>query len=198
MFDGYNEYGPSLSPDNSKLFINCDICDRTAAGWSQPTRFLKSKSIHYLQMTDNGNFYFLSFVNDSTTDFFKMVVKDKDKDKDTTFQALGLNMKSTVQNDYYISSDESYMLVSLNKSEIQCFGGKDIFIRFKTKSGWSKPINLGNEINTNNAFTRFGMSLSPDKKIMFYTQVDPNGVFVYWVKIDGLFKRLKDREISNN
>lgn len=193
LFDGYNEYGPSLSIDNSKLFINCDYCKRTETGWSQPVRFLNNKAIHYLQETDKGNYYFLSFVNDSTTDIFKMIVNNKD----TTFQAFGLNMKSKVQNDYYIATDESYLLVSLNKSEIKCFGGKDIFIRFRTSSGWSKSINLGNEINTDNAFTRFGMSLTPDKKFMFYSQVDPNGVHVFWVKVDDLIKRLREQALLN-
>ena len=192
LFDGYNEYGPSLSIDNSKLFINCDYCKRTETGWSQPVRFLNNKVIHYLQETDKGNYYFLSFINDSTTDIYKMIVTGKD----TTLQAFGLNMKSKVQNDYYIATDESYLLVSLNKSEIKCFGGKDIFIRFRTKTGWSKPINLGNEINTNDAFTRFGMSLTPDKKFMFYSQVDPNGVHVFWVKVDDLFKRLREQAFS--
>ena len=183
-----NEYGPLFSPDNNTLFINGDYCNRTDTGWTAPSRFMNNRVIHYLQATNQGHYYFLSHVNDSITDVFKATITDRD----TLLLPLKLNMKSNVTNDYYIDPDEDFILISLNKTEIDCYGGKDIFIRYKTKNGWTNPINLGKHINTENAKTRFGMCLSPDKKFMFYTQIDASGVHIFWVKIDELFKQLKE------
>lgn len=188
-----NEYGPLFSPDNNRLFINGDYCLRSNTGWTTPIRFMAVRNIHYLQETNQGHYYFLSYVNDSITDVFKAKITERD----TTLFPLGFNMKSKVTNDYFIDPDEDFILISLNKTEIECYGGKDIFIRYKTKAGWTKPINLGKLINTENAQTRFGMSLSPDKKFMFYTQIDPSGVNIYWVKIDKLFKQLKVNYLEN-
>jgi hypothetical protein len=184
----YNEYGPLLSPKNDMLLINGDYSIRTDTGWTVPVRFLKNRVVHYLQLTNLGNYYFLSFVNDSTTDVFKSIITEHD----TILEPLGLNMKSKVQNDYFIDPDETFILTSLNRTEIECYGGKDIFIRYKTKEGWTKPINLGKDINTENSRTRFGMCLTPDKKYMFYTQIDSSGGHIFWVKVDELFKQLKE------
>ena len=184
-----NEYGPLLSPDNNMLIINGDISIRKENGWTTPVRFVKNREVHYLQRTNSGSFYYLSHVNDSTTDVFRVIINNND----TISEPLGLNMKSKVQNDYYIDPDETFILVSLNKSEIKCFGNKDLFIRFRTKEGWSKPVNLGKNINTEQPVTRFGMCLSSDKKYMFYTQGNGSiGMRIYWVRVDRLFEQLKE------
>jgi hypothetical protein len=183
-----NEYGPLFSPDNNMLLINGIYSIRNDTGWTAPVKFLENKVVHYLQLTNLGNYYFLSYVNDSTTDVFKVIINKQD----TIVEPLGLNMKSKVLNDYYIEPDETFILTSLNNQEIKCYGGKDIFIRFRTKEGWTNPINLGKHINTELSKTRFGMCLSPDKKYMFYTQIDKSGVHIYWVKVDELFKQLKE------
>jgi len=40
------------------------------------------------------------------------------------------------------------------------------------------------------------MCLSPDKKYMFYTQIDEGKVHIFWVRIDELFKELKKTVVS--
>lgn len=182
-----NEYGPWLSPDNNTLFINGDYALRTDTGWTVPVRFITDRVVHYLQYTNQGNYYFLSFVNDSTTDVFRATIKDQD----TIITPLGINMKSDVTNDYFIDPDENFILTSLHRSEIVCYGRKDIFIRYKTENGWTNPINLGKPINVENSWTTFGMSLTPDKKYMFYSQIHEKKVHIYWVRVDELFKQLK-------
>jgi hypothetical protein len=189
-----NEYGPCFSPDNTKLFINGDYSVRTDSGWTTPVRFMKNRVVHYLQMTNLGNYYFLSFVNDSTTDVFKATIIDKD----TIIIPLGLNMKSDVTNDYFIDPEENFILTSLHKAEIECYGRKDIFIRYRTEKGWSTPINLGKPINVENSWTTFGMCLSPDKKFMFYSQIVDHNVHVHWVRVDELFERLKEKYLKTD
>jgi len=182
-----NEYGPWLSTDNTRLFINGDYSVKTDKGWTTPVKFMKNRIIHYLQMTNLGNYYFLSFVNDSTTDVFKATITEND----TIITPLGFNMKSDVTNDYFIDPDEKFVLTSLQKKEIECYGRKDIFIRYKIENGWSKPINLGKPINVENSWTTFGMCLSPDKKFMFYSQIADGKIHIYWVRVDKLFEKLK-------
>jgi hypothetical protein len=170
------------------LLLNGDYLTRNDTGWNAPIRLLNKEVVHYLQITNSGNYYFLSYVNDSTTDVYKVNLSKRD----TIIEPLGLNMKSTVQNDYYIDPDETFILVSLNRTEIACYGGKDIFIRFWKNNSWTKPINLGKNINTENALTRYGMCLSPDKKYMFYTQIDESGARILWVRVYELFNQLKE------
>lgn len=181
---------PLFSPDNNMLMLNGDYYQRTDTGWTTPIRFLKeNKVVHYLQYTNPGNYYFLSYVNDSTTDVFRVVINEQD----TITEPMGFNMKSTVQNDYYIDPDEEYILFSLNEKEIECYGGKDIFIRFRINDGWTDPVNLGQHINVENSRSRYGMCMSPDKKYMFYTQIDEGKVRIFWVKVDELFLELKEK-----
>lgn len=181
--------GPSLSPDNNVLFLEDHYLTKNDSGWEVPARFSKDSVVHYLQQTNSGNYYFLSFVNDSTTDVFRMSINQQD----TITESLGLNMKSTVTNDYCMDPDETFILTSLNSTEIECYGWKDIFIRFKTEEGWSEPQNLGKKINTEVQVSRWGMSLSNDKKFMFFTTGStPSDCFIYWVRVDDLFKQLKE------
>jgi hypothetical protein len=156
---------PLLSPDNNIIFYGY-YPKRTDNGWTSPTMFLENRKVHFLQSTNPGNYYFLSFVNNIATDVFKVIFSQQE----TIIEPLGFDMKSSVPNDHYIDPDETFILLSLNRQEIKCYGNKDIFIRFRTDQGWSKPINLGNRINTEQAVTKYGMYMSNDKKYMFYTQ----------------------------
>jgi hypothetical protein len=150
------------------------------------------KEIYFTEINPEGNPIHIvkySKYKGNIWDVFKVIINKQD----TVSEPLGLNMKSKVQNDYYIDPDETFVLVSLNQTEIKCYGNKDIFIRFRTNGGWTKPINLGKKINTELPVTRFGICLSNDKKYMFYTQGNMSlGMRIYWVKVDELFKQLKE------
>jgi Tol biopolymer transport system component len=65
----------------------------------------------------------------------------------------------------YIAPDESYFIFcSFRKGG---FGSGDLYVCFKEKNGsWSKPINMGDKINTN-LNERFP-NVTPDGKYLFF------------------------------
>ncbi len=77
----------------------------------------------------------------------------------------------------FIASDESFLI--FDNHPVSGGKGADLFITFqKADSTWTKPVSLGEKINTSaletNAF------VTPDQKYLFFTrQFD-----IYWVKMD--------------
>lgn len=53
------------------------------------------------------------------------------------------------------------------------FGGFDLYISYNTPTGWSEPMNLGSNINTE--FWESAPSLSPDKNALYFTSNRPEG-----------------------
>jgi outer membrane protein OmpA-like peptidoglycan-associated protein/tetratricopeptide (TPR) repeat protein len=53
------------------------------------------------------------------------------------------------------------------------FGDFDLYISYLTPEGWSEPINMGPEINTE--FWESSPSLSPDKKALYFSSNRPGG-----------------------
>jgi len=68
--------------------------------------------------------------------------------------------------DPYIAPDESYLIFCSTKED--SFGEDDLYISFKKKdSSWSKPINMGSEINSPASENR--PYVTPDGKYFIYT-----------------------------
>jgi len=47
---------------------------------------------------------------------------------------------------YHVSKDEKYLLIAAEQTKTE--GGRDFYVSFKTKEGWSAPLNLGPDINS--------------------------------------------------
>lgn len=74
--------------------------------------------------------------------------------------------------DYYISNDEKKLLLAIETDESQ--GDQDLYVSFKTDEfQWSKPVNLGNVINTTKA--EFAPFLAADGKTLFFASMGHNG-----------------------
>lgn len=71
-----------------------------------------------------------------------------------------------------ISQDGDWLLFAGNFSG-QGFGNFDLYISYNTPTGWSEPINLGANINTE--FWESSPSLSPDKNALYFSSDRPGG-----------------------
>ncbi|MBU8892453.1 MAG: hypothetical protein KOO66_06715 [Bacteroidales bacterium] len=80
----------------------------------------------------------------------------------------------------FISSDESFVLLDASGDDSN--GKKDIYIAFRNEDGgWSKPVNLGQQVNTE--FSETCPSLSPDGKYIFfgrYNDINEKSN-IYWI-----------------
>jgi Tol biopolymer transport system component len=96
----------------------------------------------------------------------------------------------------FIAPDESYLIFSRHISN------GDLFITFHdTLTGiWTKPVDMGNKINTPGQ-ERFP-SISPDGKYLFFTRSDGNNKHdIYWVStkvIDDIKKEVFNSKDYNN
>jgi outer membrane protein OmpA-like peptidoglycan-associated protein len=71
-----------------------------------------------------------------------------------------------------ISQDGEWLIFAGN-FPTNGFGGFDLYISYLTPQGWSEPINMGPEINTD--YWESSPSLSPDKKTLYFSSNRPGG-----------------------
>ena len=71
-----------------------------------------------------------------------------------------------------ISQDGEWLLFAGNFAG-KGFGNFDLYISYDTPTGWSEPINLGANINTE--FWESSPSLSPDKNALYFSSNRPGG-----------------------
>ncbi len=80
----------------------------------------------------------------------------------------------------FIAPDESFILVDSIQDE--GYGKQDIYVAFRNEDGgWSKPVNLGNEVNTE--YFETCPTLSSDEKYLFFSRYDEPGEIsnIYWI-----------------
>lgn len=71
-----------------------------------------------------------------------------------------------------ISQDGEWLLFAGNFGN-KGFGNFDLYISYDTPTGWSEPVNLGANINTE--FWESSPSLSPDKNALYFSSDRPGG-----------------------
>lgn len=84
----------------------------------------------------------------------------------------------------FISPSQDFMLIDALKENDKT-KDKDIHVCFKKKDGaWTKPINLGSEVNSN--FNETCPSITPDGKYIFFSRYDEEGGLpnIYWVSAE--------------
>jgi len=191
LFSGY--YCLSQSPDGNFLYFeNNSYKDSWISGkqdttWDPPSRFLKNFNVHSLNYTSQGNYYLSSNLAGGLgqRDICRLVIVNSD----TTLAGLGLPVNSSAnEGGFYISPDESFMIVMSNRPG--GFGSTDLYISYKKSDGsWTNPKNLGASVNT--AGDDFGPYVTADKKYLFYESGYSGPSSIYWVRADGLIDSLK-------
>lgn len=84
----------------------------------------------------------------------------------------------------FIAPSQDYLVVNARNKEDK-ERKSDIYVYFKEKDGtWSKPINLGNEVNSN--FDETCPSITPDGKYLFFGRYNEEGGLsnFYWVSTE--------------
>ncbi|XMB66764.1 hypothetical protein RI065_10785 [Mycoplasmatota bacterium zrk1] len=187
-FTGLPEMEPILSPDSDKLFFSASLnetgkpselyfVEREDEGWGEPVRLpssINSTSLEYFaSISDSGNIYFTRegkgiFV--SNFDGRKYLEAEKIKEFEGHFYA----------SHPFISSDEQFIIFDSRK--FGGFGSADLYISFRTTNGFSEPINLGENINSE--WWDAMASLSPDGKYLFFVRETFNERDIYWVEFN--------------
>lgn len=207
---GFTDDVPIFAPDGKRLFFLSSrpetpggrsgaeriwYLDRTADGWSEPHIINGGPNSHNLHwqfsVAANGNIYFSSEDPRGLGSGDIWVSKFVDGAWATPeILAPELNSPS-MEMCPFIAPDESYIIISTSDYP-DAAGGTDLYISFrKPDGGWTKPANLGREINTSE--NEICPIVSPDGKHLLFNSSRSGATDIYWVGA-GVIERLR-REI---
>lgn len=154
-------------------------------GWSEEflLEFLPDfdKWKMYGCQSENKNIYFTSKENEESKEF-QIYVSKYQQEKWCDAQLLkGEINKSPINWTPFVCKNESYIIFSSDREDADNqFDGCDLYISFNEgNDNWSKPINMGNKINTDE-IERFPW-VSPDGKYLFFVRGFGD---VYWVSAE--------------
>ena len=155
--------------------------DRLGNGWSNAIKLdspINDDNVMYLTQAKNGDVF---YDNISKRKMYSSSSKNGGFPK---VQEVEVEIGSHA----FISSSQDYLLVQAqNKKDKK--RGSDIYVYFKKKDGtWSKPINLGNTVNSN--FGEAVPSVTPDGKYLFFSRYNEEGGLsnLYWVSTEIISK----------
>jgi len=177
----YKFLEPAISPDGSKFFFvkskrggnfnDIWVMNRKDNGWGQATK-LGSKintdvSETFPSITKDGTLYFsradkenLQIEHIYRARFINGQYSEPEK--------LPENVNSgQTQFNAFVAQDESYLIVSVYGRK-DTLGSIDYYIVYRNKNDeWSKPINMGDKINTPSA-QEYSAYVSRDNKYLFF------------------------------
>jgi hypothetical protein len=202
----YSYNDPFLSNDENRLYFiskraldgkgnikDVDIwyIEKNGNGWSEPINAGSN-------INTSGDEYYISFTNDGTMYFASNGHTRKDttrKDHDIYYSKIIDNefqepvlLDSTINTtgyeaDVFVAPDESYLIFCSIRDD--SFGRGDLYISFKKPNGeWTKAVNMGKEINTENY--EYCPFVTKDGKYLLYTSNQD----IYWVSTT-IFEKYK-------
>lgn len=181
------EMHPFVTADDKRIYFiayNADFTDnkiwyvdRLDNGWSKAIKLdspINDDDVVYPSQAKNGDLYYDNFT--------KRKVYHASS-KNGGFPAVQ-EVKIATGVHGFISPSQDYLLVNFrNKEDTE--RKSDIYVYFKKKDGtWTKPINLGNTVNSN--FDDRVPSVTPDGKYLFFSRYnEENGLSnFYWVSTE--------------
>ncbi|MEM9023056.1 MAG: OmpA family protein [Bacteroidota bacterium] len=193
----YSDFVPKMAPDGRTLyFLRRDFPGNVGAGsddiwysvlgdngqWSVAQNLgspLNNPGINSLQsISPDGNTIVLMGVYNYFDGSMSNGVSISHRDRGGwTFPKKQTIDKYENRNDhvgYYLSNDGQLLLMAIEMKKKYNHGGMDIYLSRKTgEHTWSKPVNLGNQINT--AEDEFGMFLAADNKTLYFASAGHEG-----------------------
>ena len=151
--------------------------DRLGNGWSNAIKLdspINNDNVMYLTQAKNGDVFYDNISKR------KMYFSSSKNGGFPEVQEVEVEIGSHA----FISSSQDYLLVQAQNKEDKK-RGSDIYVYFKEKDGtWSKPINLGNTVNSN--FGEAVPSVTPDGKYLFFSRYNEEGGLsnLYWVSTE--------------
>ncbi|MCX8018954.1 MAG: OmpA family protein [Chitinophagaceae bacterium] len=131
-----------------------------------------SESEYFPSLTlDGSQLVFTRNLGGKNEDFFGCV-KSANGEWNTAQPLQGVNTPLN-EGAQFISSDGLWLVFTACYRK-DGMGSCDIYISYKTPGGWSAPVNLGRNVNTE--FWESQPCLSPDKKYLYFVSSRPGGM----------------------
>lgn len=180
----YSDADPFITPDGAHLYFisnrtgagktgtDLDIwkVDKTSTGWSEPRNVgapINSPGNEwYPTIATNGTIYFGSDRQGGKgrTDIYRSrLVNGKYAEPENLGDAINTQFNEF---EALIAADESFLiLMAGGRSDSK--GGFDLYISYNRNGAWTKPVNLGDKINSSG--NEYSPTISPDGKYFFWT-----------------------------
>ena len=188
------EMHPFVSPDGNRIyftaldsaFVDEKIwyVDRLADSWSDAMLLdspINDDLVFFSNQAKNGDLYYFNLSK------FKTYYAPNKNGEFPEVREVPLEFGHHA----FISPSQDYLIVTAKNNEEAGRTDNDMYVYFKEKDGtWSKPINLGNTINT--SFNEKGPTITPDGKYLFFGRderaIEPGLSNFYWVSTEVIEK----------
>lgn len=180
----YSDADPFITPDGSHLYfisnrpvagkekpeLDIWVVDKTRTGWSESKNagapINSTGNEWYPTFAANGTIYFGSDREGGRgrTDLYRSrLVNGKYVEAENLGEVI-----NTQFNEFepLIAPDESF-LIFMAGGRPDGRGGFDLYISYNRNGAWSKPVNLGDKINSSG--NEYSPTISPDGKYFFWT-----------------------------
>ncbi|GEM_PF-1084739 len=162
----------SIFSDEKIWYVN-----RLADSWSDAIQLdspINNDLVFYINQAKNGDLFYTSISKG------KMYYAPNKNGEFPEVQEVELEFG----HHGFISPSQEYLLIYTRNKENEKRKDHDIYVCFKEKDGtWTKPINLGNEVNSN--FNEGCPSITPDGKYLFFGRDQEDGTGnIYWVSTE--------------
>ena len=184
-FTGHNSFTEDHDVDaDSKIWY----VNRFENSWSNAIKLdspINDDEVLYSNQAKNGDIFYTNFSKR------KMYYAPNKNNKYPEVHEVGIEFGVHG----FIAPSQDFLVVNAQNREDDKRKDSDIFVYFKEKDGtWSKPINLGNEVNSN--FAETVPSITPDGKYLFFSRYneedDEEGKSkfsnIYWVSTEIIHK----------
>jgi len=208
----FRDLDPAFSPDGNRLYFSSGrpsgpsladtttgvdtwYVDRVGSGWGTPIRFSEPvnsvETDMYPSVTRRGVLYFDSFRQQPRRLVYRAEPRDDGTLSTPQLLDVAVNSDSGASN-LFVDADERFVVFGARRPDGA--GGSDLYLSWKTPTGWTTPRNLGAQVNT--PAVEFCPFVSRDGRYLYFTRVvtladqrQERNVFV--VRFDDIAERLK-------
>ncbi|WP_087493168.1 PD40 domain-containing protein [Winogradskyella sp. PC-19] len=166
----------SIFSDENIWYVN-----RLENSWSEAIKLdspINDDIVFYSNTSENGDLFYTSISQ------WKMYYAPNKNGEFPEVHEVGIEYGGHG----FISPSQDFILVDAQKENEET-KDRDIHVCFKDKDGtWSKPINLGDAVNSK--FAETCPSLTPDGKYLFFSRYDEEGGLsnIYWISAEVINK----------
>jgi len=188
------EASPFVSPSGKRIYFLDDntkiwYVDRLEDSWSDAVKLdlpIKDDDVIFSpNEAKNGDLYYFNLSK------FKLFYAPNKNGKFTEVREV--EVEFGVHN--FISPSQDFLLVDdRDHHEDKARKDNDIYVYFKKKDGtWTKPINLGSEVNSD--FSETSPRITPDGKYLFFSRyIEDAAADIYWVSAE-VVHRLRPNDL---
>jgi hypothetical protein len=208
----FRDLDPSFSPDGNRLYfssarpsgpsladtttgVDTWYVDRAGAGWGTPMRFGEPvnsvQTDMYPSVTRHGVLYFDSFRTPPRRLAYRAEPRSDGTWNQPQLLDFAVNSDSGASN-LFVDPDERFVVFGARRPGGA--GEMDLYVSWKTPTGWTTARNLGAQVNT--PAVEFCPFVSRDGRYLYFTRVvtlpdqrQERNIFV--VRFDDLLERLR-------